>query len=198
MICRSQSLIAISNKTNNNNQIMRINLNAGPGAGKSTTAAWLFSELKGKHISVELVTEYVKSWATQKRNVNSFDQIYLFGKQMQYEFRFLNSGVKNIVTDSPLILSAVYADFYYPELNLGQPLLQLMKSYDAAHPSINIFLRRNDKKYIQEGRYQTYEQAKHVDELVQQYVTKHLNNVHFVDYNDRNTILQLVLKNCDQ
>jgi len=177
---------------------MRINFLAGPGAGKSTTAAWLFSELKYRNVSVELVTEYVKSWATQKRSVNSFDQIYLFGKQMQYEFRFLNSGVKNIVTDSPLILSAVYADYYYPELNLGSPLLQLMKSYDASHPSVNIFLRRNDKKYIQEGRYQTYEQAKHVDELVQQYINQHLTNIHFVDYNDRDSILKLVLSHCDQ
>jgi len=177
---------------------MRINFLAGPGAGKSTTAAWLFSELKYKQVSVELVTEYVKSWATQKRNVNSFDQIYLFGKQMQYEFRFLGSGVKNIVTDSPLVLSAVYADYYYPELNLGQPLLQLMKSYEKSHPSVNIFLRRNDKKYIQEGRYQTYEQAKHVDQLVQQYVTEHLTNVHFVDYNNRESILNIALDNCNE
>ena len=86
---------------------MRINLLAGPGSGKSTTAAWLFSELKIRHISVELITEYVKSWATQKRQVTTFDQVYLFGKQMQYEYRFLNNGIKNVVTDSPLILSCV-------------------------------------------------------------------------------------------
>ena len=36
---------------------MRINFLAGPGAGKSTTAAWIFSELKRKQASVELVTE---------------------------------------------------------------------------------------------------------------------------------------------
>jgi len=40
---------------------MRINFLAGPGAGKSTTTAWIFSELKLRQVSVELVTEYVKS-----------------------------------------------------------------------------------------------------------------------------------------
>jgi len=72
-----------------------------------------------------LITEYVKSWATQKRQVTTFDQVYLFGKQMQYEYRFLNNGIKNVVTDSPLILSCVYADYYYPEMKLGQHLLTL-------------------------------------------------------------------------
>jgi deoxyadenosine/deoxycytidine kinase len=131
---------------------MRINLLAGPGSGKSTTAAWLFSELKIRHVSVELITEYVKSWATQKRQVTTFDQVYLFGKQMQYEYRFLNNGIKNVVTDSPLILSAVYADYYYPEMKLGQHLLQIMHKYESQYPSLNIYLERRDKLYNQEGR----------------------------------------------
>jgi len=37
-----------------------INLFAGPGAGKSTTAAGLFAEMKRANVDVELVTEYVK------------------------------------------------------------------------------------------------------------------------------------------
>ena len=173
---------------------MRINLLAGPGSGKSTTAAWLFSELKIRHVSVELITEYVKSWATQKRQVTTFDQVYLFGKQMQYEYRFLNNGIKNVVTDSPLILSAVYADYYYPEMKLGQHLLQIMHKYESQYPSLNIYLERRDKPYNQEGRYQTYEEAKKVDELVKDAINTHLPNVHFVDYNDRASILDLTLR----
>jgi hypothetical protein len=173
---------------------MRINLLAGPGSGKSTTAAWLFSELKIRHISVELITEYVKSWATQKRQVTTFDQVYLFGKQMQYEYRFLNNGIKNVVTDSPLILSCVYADYYYPEMKLGQHLLEIMHKYESQYPSLNIYLERKDKPYNQEGRYQTYEEAKRVDELVKEAIHKYLPNVHYVDYNDRNGILCLALE----
>lgn len=172
---------------------MRINLLAGPGSGKSTTSAWLFSELKLRQISVELVTEYVKSWATQKRQVTTFDQVYLFGKQMQYEYRFLNNGIKNVVTDSPLILSCVYADYYYPEMRLGQHMLEIMLKYEKQYPSLNIYLERKDKPYNQEGRYQTYEEAKKIDQLIKESVTKYLPNLHFVEYNDRNGVLGLVL-----
>lgn len=177
---------------------MRINLLAGPGAGKSTTAAWLFSELKTRNISVELITEYVKTWAVQKRGVTTFDQVYLFGKQMQYEYRFLNNGVKNIVTDSPLALSCIYGDFYYPELKLGSDLLPILNKYESMFPSINIYLDRKDKKYIQEGRYQTYDQAIEVDNLVKNFIKTHLTNVHFIEYSDRQSILELVLNNINK
>ncbi len=45
---------------------MRINLFAGPGAGKSTTATWLFSQLKIAGISIELTSEYVKVGLARK------------------------------------------------------------------------------------------------------------------------------------
>ena len=167
---------------------------AGPGSGKSTTAAWLFSELKSRNYSVELVTEYVKSWATQKRHVSQFDQVYLFGKQMQYEYRFLNSGIKNIVTDSPVLLSCIYSDVYYPELGLGEKMMPILKEYERLYPSVNIYLERNDKVYHQEGRYQTYEQAKEVDNIVKKFINNNLDTVHYVDYNDRCKILDIVTK----
>lgn len=172
---------------------MRINLLGGPGSGKSTTAAWLFSVLKEHHISVELVTEYVKSWACQKRQVTSFDQIYLLGKQMQYEYRFLNAGIQNIVTDSPVFLSAIYAEVYYKELNISKPILELVDAYEKQFPSVNIFLNRQNKPYHQEGRYQTYEQAKEIDKLIRSnLVAKPEWTTHFVDYNNRTEILRIL------
>ena len=172
---------------------MRINLLGGPGSGKSTTAAWLFSALKEHHISVELVTEYVKSWACQKRQVTSFDQIYLLGKQMQYEYRFLNAGIQNIVTDSPVFLSAIYAEVYYKELNISKPILDLVDAYEKQFPSVNIFLNRKDKPYIQEGRYQNYEQAKEIDALIRaNLLAKPEWKTHFIDYDNRTEILRVV------
>jgi nicotinamide riboside kinase len=178
---------------------MRINFLGGPGSGKSTTAAWLFSVLKQRHVSVELVTEYVKAWACQKRVVNEFDQVYLLGKQMQYEYRFLSSGIKNIITDSPVMLSPVYADAYYPDINVAAPMLQIITEYEKRHPSLNIFLRRNDKPYVQEGRYQTLEQAKEIDEKIKKtlfYGESRLGwNVIHIDWDDRDRILETALAN---
>lgn len=172
---------------------MRINLLGGPSSGKSTTAAWLFSVMKERRISVELVTEYVKSWACQKRQVTSFDQVYLLGKQMQYEFRFLSAGVKNVITDSPVFLSAIYADVYCKELNISKPMIELIEAYEKEYPSVNIFLNRQNKPYISEGRYQNYEEAKEIDVLIKNALQGKTHwKTHIVNYNDRKELLRVL------
>jgi hypothetical protein len=146
---------------------LRINLYAGPGAGKSTTAAMLFAKMKILGYSIELVSEYVKGWAIAKRAPVGFEQVYLMGKQLQYEYRFLSHGIHNIVTDSPVLLSACYARAFYPELkDVATHMEAIIAEYERHHPSINIFLDRGDKPYSTEGRYQTKEQAQALDTVV--------------------------------
>ena len=67
---------------NKNHKIRRIGLFGGPGTGKSTLSAMAYSKLKTMGINVELVQEYVKSWAYEKRMVSSFDQLYLLAEHM--------------------------------------------------------------------------------------------------------------------
>lgn len=138
---------------------MRINLYAGPGAGKSTTSSWLFAELKKLGYSVELVSEYVKSWAIAKRDVIGFDQVYLMGKQLNYEYRFLAHGIQHIVTDSPVLLSACYTRTYFNDLKIADHMEAIIAEYERRHPSLNIFLDRAGKEYRTEGRYKP--QQKH-------------------------------------
>lgn len=177
---------------------MRINFFAGPGAGKSTTAAWLFSQLKILGASIELTSEYVKSWACQKREIKPFDQVYLLGKQMQYEYRFLSSGVKNVVTDSPVLLSCSYTQFYYPELNIHQPMLEIVEAYEKTYPSLNIFLNREGKPYNSEGRYQTVNEAKELDLIIRQDLIN--SDFHFKEFSfyDRDSILNYINSNIDK
>jgi hypothetical protein len=180
---------------------MRINFLGGPCSGKSTTAAWLFSELKQRHLSIELVTEFVKSWACQKRKINSFDQIYLLGKQMQCEYIFLSNGIKNVITDSPVFLSSIYSEVYHKELNVHIPMREIINIYESEHPSINIFLNRNDKPYNSEGRYQTYEEAIEIDNIIKNYLnSEELKswNVKYLDYNNKSGILDYVLNSIDK
>jgi len=178
---------------------MRVNLLGGPGCGKSTTAAWLFSELKVRQVSVELVTEYVKVWACQKRKIETFDQVYLLGKQMQYEHRFLTAGVEHVITDSPVILSGIYAEHYDLDGTLGiaRPLLSLAEAYEKKYPSVNIILDRKNKPYITQGRYQTHEQAREIDQLITRYYLTNKDrlelNVAYFDYRNREGILTYVL-----
>lgn len=174
------------------NNLIRINMLGGPGAGKSSTSAWLFSELKALNKPIELVSEHVKKWVYINRKVEKWDQCYLWSKQLSAEFVFLNGG-KNIITDSPTLLAPIYARIYYPETNMDIHLKALNLSFEEDYPSLNIFLNRNNKPYDSSGRWQTHEQAKEIDKLIQAEITDRPNTF-FFDYNNRPLILSKVLE----
>lgn len=162
---------------------MRINFFGGPGAGKSTTAAEVFSRLKRELVSVELVSEYVKAWAYAKQPVDHYDQFYIQAKQMHYEYRLLKNGVKNIVTDSPVALSYIYAP---PSL---APALKLVSdTYDKDFDSYNIFLVRGNKTYIASGRYQNKDRAIEIDKKIQQ----EIRYLAYAPFEDFELIMKLV------
>lgn len=178
--------------------IKRINFFGGPGSGKSTTAAWLYSELKTRGLSIELVTEYVKIWAIRREKPEVFDQILFLGEQMHSEYRFLKHGVERIVTDSPVFLSGLYASFYDTEnrFRLQKSILDIAFEYETQFPSLNIFLNRKDREYKQEGRYQSLEEAIEIDKYIMDFLCQHSNKLNFriIDYDDRQGILNNIIQ----
>jgi hypothetical protein len=94
-----------------------INFFAGPGAGKSTTAAALFSIMKKAGKSVELVTEYAKEKVYDNSLDVMKDQLYMLAHQNRRLER-LRGKVRVAITDSPLLLSAYYGELYgnHPEI----------------------------------------------------------------------------------
>lgn len=149
-----------------------VNLYGGPGTGKSTNAARIFSMLKDEGVNCELVTEYVKGWAWTGRKPVDFDQFYLFGKQSQLESRLFGK-VDVMITDSPVTLCAYYAHVYgTPEQALC--FRQLLHTYYrmAADQGVyydHIFLRRL-KPYNPSGRFQTEVEAQAIDEDMVRYL----------------------------
>lgn len=172
---------------------MRINLYGGPGSGKSTVSTGLFSALKKRHFSIELVSEYVKSWAIQKREVIGFDQVYLMGKQLNYEYRFLSNGIEHIITDSPVLLSACYTRSYFDELGISDAMEEIILSYEREHPAINIFLNRQDKPYDTRARYQTKAEAILIDGIIRDTLDRlHLPFTEF-NFSEEDAILQFIM-----
>ena len=172
----------------------------GPSSAKSTTAAWLFSELKQRQVSIELVTEFVKQFAYLKRKIHPFDQVYFCGQQLQAEYLFLTNGIKNIVTDSPVFLSALYSEYYFPYLNIHKPITEITEQYEKQYPSFNIFLERGYKPYDKTGRYQTYDEAIVLDKKMKTFLSGHFSKdkVLFISYKCRDVILNKVLENIDE
>lgn len=142
-----------------------INLFAGPGTGKTTVSADVFSALKKKHINCELVPEYAKDLTWQESYKVLQNQFYVWGKQHQRIFR-LKDKVDVVVTDSPFLLSIVYDTLFRTKLNKPKNTLfhQLIYQEYNEFKNLNFFLKRDSTlPYIEHGRNQKLEEAKELD-----------------------------------
>jgi nicotinamide riboside kinase len=130
-----------------------VNLTGAPGAGKSTGAAKIFSELKMLGINCELVCEFAKD-KTWEHNLTALNcQEYIFGKQ-SYRLARCRDEVDVIVTDSPLLLTIIYTK----DGKIREPLTQLVKTIYDSYDNINFFINRT-KPYNPKGRNQTAEES---------------------------------------
>ncbi len=169
---------------------------AGPAAGKSTLAAFIFTSLKAKGLSIELVQEYVKTWTYLDQKPQSFDQLYLFAKQCHKEDVILRSGVKLVVSDCPLILPCFYA--YYNRLPGWNHLYSLDREFEHQYPSINFFIKRSEKGYDKVGRFHTEEQAKDIDrQLEGLLIAKYKQSLFSFEFDEQDKILKKILEIID-
>lgn len=144
--------------------IRRINLYAGPGSGKSTTAAALYAELSKQGYDIDLVREFVKeNFVYEGKFPQTDDQYFILKNQKKREANALNYN-SLIVTDSPLLLSVVYTRYY--KLPYEKEQMQIILDHEKSNPSFNIFLDRSGISYKDKGRYQNLKQAEEVDFLI--------------------------------
>ena len=134
-----------------------INLFGAPGAGKSTTAAGIFFELKTAGINCELIREYAKDKVWEKNETVFGHQDYIFGKQ-RYRQDVPASQVDVVVTDSPILLSALYNR----DGVLGKDFNDLVMKVFNEQDNMNYFINRV-KPYNPAGRHQDEAGAKAVD-----------------------------------
>ncbi len=139
-----------------------VNLIAGSGVGKSTTAAGLFYHLKLKGISSELVQEYVKSMAWSGHKIEPLDQITIVGEQAKRE-KILYNKVDYVVTDSPLLLGGIYDEFYNKDNSSSISALNFIRKSKIAH---KYFVLQRNKPFVKEGRFEDEATAKQIDEFV--------------------------------
>jgi len=128
-----------------------VNIFGGPSAGKSTTSAGIFYELKRQGIRCELVTEYAKSKVWEESYKVLEDQIYIFDKQNHKMFT-VKGKVDVIITDSPLLLSLYYGK------DLSSSFKGLIVETHNTYNNMNYFIN-NLGEYDSVGRMQTEEES---------------------------------------
>lgn len=161
-----------------------INLFGGPGIGKSTQAAELFSIMKKNNENVEITQEFPKILAWEKNMSAITDQFYIAANQHRNISR-LYGKVEYIIVDSPILLSNIYCDKYqnydeYPTsfyLNsLDIFIIELFKKYD----NINVLLKRKSGQFVESGRFQNDYESKIIDTQIKKVLLD--NNIHFDEF----------------
>jgi hypothetical protein len=133
--------------------VLVVNLFGVPGAGKSTGAAYIFSQLKMKGINCELVQEFVKDKVYEENKAVFNNQAYIFGKQY-FRISRLQDKVDAVITDSPILLSS----FYNNDTVLGEEFDTLTAKIFHSYESLNYLIAR-DKPYNPVGRFQSEQES---------------------------------------
>lgn len=154
-----------------------INLYGAPSAGKSTGAAYIFYQLKLKGVDVELVTEFAKDKLYEQSKQAFDNQAYIFGKQF-FRMSRLEKAVDVIVTDSPLMLQAYYAEKY--EFPYADELIALVRKVVSLENARNFFLERV-KPYNPKGRFQTENESDEIANELKAFLKTHEVNCALVE-----------------
>ena len=170
-----------------------INVLGGPGVGKTTIASDLFVRFKRKELDVEIVSEFAKELVWEKRNEAFDDRLYMHAEQ-NHRLMMMNGNLDYIITDSPLILTSVYNNFYLEDKHtkeynkmIDDVTLQTFNSYN------NItFLIERETGYDTNGRRESLDEAKAIDERIIKYLED--NNIQYIKIKDRENAADEIIK----
>ncbi len=140
-----------------------INIFAGPGSGKSTTAVSLFAELKKMNKKVEYVSEFAKDLTYEKSFTTLDDYLYIFAQQHHMLLR-LKDQVDYAICDGSFLLGYVFYknNCIYDEKMFKTMLIDVFNKYE----NMNYFLQRADIQYQDYGRKESLIEAINLDEKI--------------------------------
>ena len=139
-----------------------VNLFGSPGTGKSTGAAYIFSQLKMRGVNAELVTEFAKDKVWEGSKAVFENQAYIFGKQY-FRISRCADKVDVVITDSPLLLSLVYNTNPVLGEDFNNVVRKVVDSYDCAN-----YLLVRTKAYNPVGRFQTEEESDKIADRIRE------------------------------
>ena len=157
-----------------------VNAFGGPGVGK-TTACWhIASELKKKGIYTEYVSEYAKELVYEEKwdmlDDSMKNQTIILAEQQKRLDRLIGK-VEVVVTDSPLLLSIIYANDKNDDFE--KMIINKFNQYN----NFNLVVLRNKKQNFQQiGRKQNLRESIEKDKEIIDLLNKH--NILFGTYKE--------------
>jgi hypothetical protein len=148
-----------------------VNCYGGPGSGKSVLSAALYADLKKKHIDCQLVTEIATDLVLERNATALANQVFVFANT-QYKLNNAYQNTKIAITDSPLLLSAIYNP------NTSSHLIDLIFEQYHKFNNINIFIDRDlSHPFSENGRIHSITQSITLDNQI-----KHLLDANDIPY----------------
>ena len=142
-----------------------INLIGGPGCGKSTIAADLFSHLKKMGVTCELVTEYIKERIYEENKTIPYNQIAIFGNQ-HYAINNKIGKVECVIQDGSFLNNIIYTKENTGEDN--PEFYQLLISEYKKFNNLTFFIDRGTIPFETYGRIHSHEQSLELDKKIKQ------------------------------
>ena len=136
-----------------------INLVGGPGCGKSTVAAGLYSALKKGPMTVEFLREPIQRHILQNDTLIMSSQIPLFGEDL-LQLQSVNGKVDVCIRDTSLLNNIVY------DVEDNQLFHALVLQEYKKFTNIDFFINREDVPFEEYGRIHNYEQSLALDRRV--------------------------------
>lgn len=135
-----------------------VNLFGGPGSGKSTVGARLFSELKRRGVEAACPEEHAKLAIWSGRPWLLDHQVIMVGKVWE-TLTNLRDKVGVIIVDSPILLGSVYAGDREP-----RPFHDLVLDLHRRTPRVNLMVARPaDEAYDPSNRREDAQEALALD-----------------------------------
>lgn len=175
----------------NNKKTIVVNLLAGPGAGKTTCAWEIASELKKRNLETEYVSEYAKEFVWENKTDildGSLEHQKILYEEQKRRVDRLIGKVDVIVTDSPTILSLLYLK--QPNEEFEEKAVKEFK----ANSNFNLFINRG-KNFQQTGRIHSLEESKKIDNKIRDLLEKY--DIYFGTYyhSTMDVVVDNIIKN---
>lgn len=175
-----------------NKTLTVVNFLGGPGTGKSTIAADVFSLMKRKNFKVEMLREIAKDHVWERANNIFREQDYIFAHQHRLQRRLVGHDIDYCILDSSMLFSL----FYTPD-DMPASFKTFVRDVYDSYDNINIYLKRNPNiPYISEGRNQNFMQAQQLDRDILQYMLN--ENIPFHDVQTSEHAAQEILQIIEQ